>query len=123
MTKYWLIWGEGIYGLPYCLDDAKDVVRSEYPGARIVADPDHVGRFRAVFHGETIASLRPASVVSLTITLEIYGDSKDALEVVEALLDAGVPQDEINDHEHESAGPLHVRSAVVDIVDVSRGES
>lgn len=49
----------------------------------------------------------------LFIRLEIEGDPSDAFEVVDMLLDNGVPQDQINDHEHEDCGPLHVISAVV----------
>lgn len=59
----------------------------------------------------------------VVICLDIDGTDEDALAVVDALLDNGVPQDAINDHEVEDCGPLHVRSAIVrlaDIVPVSR---
>lgn len=47
----------------------------------------------------------------ILIELEIDGDPQDALTVVETMLDNGDPQDTINAHEHEAAGPLHVTSA------------
>jgi len=50
-------------------------------------------------------------MVKVIIELEIEGDLQDALDVVDALLENGVPQDEINDHEYPDRGPLHVTSA------------
>ena len=46
------------------------------------------------------------------IELEIKGDAEDALTVVENLLDNGVPQDSINDHDCEDAGELKVKNAI-----------
>lgn len=58
-------------------------------------------------------------VVHVAIYLTIEGKLQDALEVVDALLDNGVPQDSINEHEVEGAGPLHVKSAIVRSVDAA----
>lgn len=49
----------------------------------------------------------------LAIYLEIEGTDEDAFEVVDMLLDNGVPQDSINDHQHSDCGPLHVKTAIV----------
>lgn len=49
----------------------------------------------------------------LYIILEIEGTAEDAFSVVDSLLDNGVPQDAINAHDVEGAGPLRVKSAVV----------
>ena len=50
----------------------------------------------------------------LHILLDVDGAANDALNVVDTLLDNGLLQDAINDHECDDAGPLHVRSALVD---------
>lgn len=50
----------------------------------------------------------PRRTRTLLIVLEIEGDVDNAPQVLGALLDAGVPQDIINDHENEECGPLHV---------------
>jgi hypothetical protein len=47
----------------------------------------------------------------IRIVLEIEGDQADALTVIGELLDAGIMQDDINDHEFD-AGQLRVVSAV-----------
>lgn len=51
--------------------------------------------------------------VTVSIVLDIEGSEADALHVVDRLLDNGVVQDPINEHEVDDAGPLHVTSAVV----------
>jgi len=48
----------------------------------------------------------------VAIILSIEGKDEDALDVINTLLDNGVVQDPINEHDCE-AGPLHVRVAVV----------
>jgi hypothetical protein len=57
----------------------------------------------------------------LVIEMEIEGDPQDAFDVVNAMLDNGDPQDTINNHENEEAGPLHVVSAVVKILESEVG--
>lgn len=47
----------------------------------------------------------------IVIELEIEGKPEDAFHVVDTMLDNGCPQDNINEHENEDAGPLHVISA------------
>lgn len=49
----------------------------------------------------------------IVIEMEIEGEYEDAYAVIDALLDNGIPQDEINNHENEDAGPLKVLSASV----------
>lgn len=49
----------------------------------------------------------------LYIVLEVEGKIDDAYHVIDTLLDNGVPQDSINGHGVEGAGPLRVKSAVV----------
>jgi hypothetical protein len=48
----------------------------------------------------------------IVIELEIDGDEQDAADVVDRVLDTGILQDAINDHEFD-AGPVRVTSAVV----------
>lgn len=48
----------------------------------------------------------------ITIELEIEGDAVDAYHVVNEILDIGMLQDAINEHEAD-AGPLRVTSATV----------
>lgn len=49
----------------------------------------------------------------LRIELEIEGDRDDAHHVVDTLLDNGVLQDAINEHEVADCGSLRVKVAVV----------
>lgn len=49
--------------------------------------------------------------VKLVIELEIAGDAADALVVIDDLLDNGVIQDPINNHDHDDARQLKVVSA------------
>lgn len=49
---------------------------------------------------------------TFVIRLTIEGDPDDAQRVLDDLLDAGVFQDPINDHDCDEAGPLHVLSAI-----------
>ena len=48
----------------------------------------------------------------MIIELEIEGLEADATSVIDELLDSGLLQDAINDHEFD-AGPLLVKSALV----------
>jgi hypothetical protein len=58
------------------------------------------------------------ATTKILIELEIEGDPQDAYHVVDAMLDNGCPQDDINDHEHDDAGPLRVKSAVCHLAPV-----
>lgn len=49
----------------------------------------------------------------VVIELVIEGKYDDAYTVIDQLLDEGIPQDAINNHEMEDAGPLKVVSALV----------
>lgn len=52
-------------------------------------------------------------LVKLVVELEIEAeDASDAYELVNDVLDNGVFQEAINDHDSESCGPLHVTSCV-----------
>lgn len=55
-------------------------------------------------------------MIRLIVELEIEGDEKNAYAVVDDILDGGVFQDAINDHDGD-AGPLRVKSAVVRLDD------
>lgn len=55
-------------------------------------------------------------MLKLTIELLIEGGKNDAQTVVEEMLDQGVIQDWINDHELD-AGELHVESAMLATVE------
>lgn len=49
----------------------------------------------------------------ILIELIIDGDASDAHHVVDMILDAGLLQDAINEHDCDDAGPLHVTNAIV----------
>jgi hypothetical protein len=51
-------------------------------------------------------------VTRIAIVLEVEGDPDDAMTVIDAMLDNGDPQDTINEHDNDDAGPLNVTSAV-----------
>jgi hypothetical protein len=46
------------------------------------------------------------------VKLEIEGEPADAFEVVDRVLDGGAFQDEINCHDVDGCGSLHVKAAI-----------
>jgi len=48
---------------------------------------------------------------TIVIVLELEGDQDDAFTVVDRLLEDGIPQDHITDHDCDDAGELRVTSA------------
>lgn len=79
--------------------------------------PSPHGRCSLCDHGLTREEARDRShrcVSTVAVKIRVVGNPGDAIHVVDALLDAGILQDAINDHDAD-AGPLRVESAVATI--------